>query len=771
MTGTEHQPLFGRHDHRAMARELMSRPVRLLSLWGPPGVGKTRLARELADDVDPSVFVPLDDTADIEGLDATIRPMLAQRSRGWLILDNIEHLLDDEVAGPSVLERIEHWLDTTPSTVSFLVTSRRRLRLADEHPVPVDPLDPDSSRALFTSLVRRQRPDFDPEAEDAEVLDRLIAQLDGLPLAIELAAARWELLGTRGLLERMSAPLDVLARGASADPRHRTLRQAISGSWRLLAPTERRALQAMATFGGQFTATDAEALVGDRALESLEALRDSALIQIPSPGRFEVLSSIRAFAREETEPDDARELAEKHAAWLFERFPPGVERYPDGSWTSDLACAATHLVSCADPRMDHAVELLIQSAPGRYLSLVDKAIAERDSALLRVVRGQALRFAGRPEDARADIQAALQMPSSLSTRAKACLMSGALHHGVGDLDPAADAFSLARTHARDAGNRRVEAMATGNLALVASERNAFEHADECYGESLQAVRSVGDRRLEATVLYNRALLLSRLGELDAAIPSLRSALELAMDADALRLAPLCAMVLGVILLERGRLDEGRETLEQAWHHASRSPNTILRARVRAFQAVSLALHKDTADARRLFADAERMVAPLESKTANLRISWFWAVIDACEGRHEDAERRLRESTDKGRDHYVVARIVRAASPAARQGMEVGPDWFRLPGAERVDLGRHRSLGRMLRALVSVRDGPEGTIDVDGLFEAGWPGEQIAADSARNRVHVNLAKLRTLGLRDVIQRADGGYRLDPALPLNRAPDSV
>jgi len=324
-----------------MARELMSRPVRLLSLWGPPGVGKTRLARELADDVDPSVFVPLDATADIEGLDATIGPMLAQRSRGWLVLDNIEHLLDDDVAGPGVLERIEHWLDTTPSTVSFLVTSRRRLRLADEHPVPVDPLDPDSSRALFTSLVRRQRPDFDPEAEDAEVLDRLIAQLDGLPLAIELAAARWELLGTRGLLERMSAPLDVLASGAAADPRHRTLRQAIAGSWRLLGPTERHALQAMATFGGRFTATDAEALVGERALESLESLRDSALIQIPSPGRFEVLSSIRAFAREETEPEDARQLAEKHATWLYDRFPPGVERYPAGSWTPDLYSAAS----------------------------------------------------------------------------------------------------------------------------------------------------------------------------------------------------------------------------------------------------------------------------------------------------------------------------------------------------------------------------------------------------------------------------------------------
>jgi len=419
--------------------------------------------------------------------------------------------------------------------------------------------------------------------------------------------------------------------------------------------------------------------------------------------------------------------------------------------------------------MDHAVELLIQSAPGQYLGLVDQAIAVRDTTLLRVVRGRALRFLGRLQDARDDIQAALQMPSSPSTQAKAWLMSGVLHHQAGDRDDAAKAYQVARTHARDAGNRRIEVMVAGNLAALASERNAFEHADECYGASLSAVRAIGDRRLEATVLYNRALLQVRLGELDAAVTSLRSALELAMEADALRLAPLSAMVLGLTLLERGHLDEGRETLDRAWHMTSRSPDGLLRARSRAYQAASLALHEDTAGARRLLAEAERMVAPLGKTSARLGTSLIWAVIDASEGRHEDAERRLREHTDPVPYHLVVSRIVRAMAPSARRGMEVGPDWFRLPGAERVDLGRFGSLRRMLRALVDVREGPEGTIDVDGLFQAGWPGEQIAVESSRNRVHVNLAKLRTLGLRDVIQRADGGYRLDPALPLTCAPD--
>ena len=99
---------------------------------------------------------------------------------------------------------------------------------------------------------------------------------------------------------------------------------------------------------------------------------------------------------------------------------------------------------------------------------------------------------------------------------------------------------------------------------------------------------------------------------------------------------------------------------------------------------------------------------------------------------------------------------------------MGDDWFVAPDGDRADLARHGSLRRMFLALVESHEAdPEACLDVDALFTGGWPGERIAPDSMRNRVHVNLAKLRSMGLRDVLGRTEAGYRLDPALPVRRA----
>jgi len=305
--------------------------TRLVTLTGPGGVGKTRLAlaaaRELAtsfaDGVtvvplapvrDPNLVLPTIATSlaikDLAGdsLRTTVRRYLSDRNP-LLLLDNLEHLLD---AVPDI-----GWLLDTAPRLTVLATSRSPLRLGGEHLRPVRSLDGAAAIELFTERAQQAGAGADL---DRDTVDAICARLDRLPLAIELAAARTRLLSPKALQEQLSHSHDLLADGARDLPaRHQALSATIAWSHDLLTADEQAMLRAVAVFAGGWTAP-AAAEVADldltTTLRLLGALLDASLIVRDGDDRFALLETVRSFA---LATGDLDRLRERHAAYV-ERF-------------------------------------------------------------------------------------------------------------------------------------------------------------------------------------------------------------------------------------------------------------------------------------------------------------------------------------------------------------------------------------------------------------------------------------------------------------------
>ncbi|WP_210480698.1 DUF4062 domain-containing protein [Naasia sp. SYSU D00948] len=322
--------------------------VRLVTLNGSGGIGKTRLAieigRRMADEFPDGVaFVPLAPVDSAAHVATAIAQVLAVRDTGdlpledklvtalrdrhaLLILDNFEHVLD---AAPLVAALLEG----APET-KILVTSRTLLRLLGEHSVDVSPLELPAPRvgpwrpeaplaasvALFVQRARAVKPDFDLTADNIDAVEKISVRLEGVPLAIELAAARIRLLSPASLLERLDRQLALLVGGQrNLPPRQQAVRSTIEWSTRLLGIPERNLLWRLGVFAGRFSleAVEAVAEPGSDVLTLLETLVDSSLVrQQDRSGRtyFLLLATVREYALEQLEVQGLlRELQRLHA--------------------------------------------------------------------------------------------------------------------------------------------------------------------------------------------------------------------------------------------------------------------------------------------------------------------------------------------------------------------------------------------------------------------------------------------------------------------------
>jgi predicted ATPase/class 3 adenylate cyclase len=336
--------LVGRAEQIETLRELLA-STRIVTLTGPGGSGKTRLALgvaqaardrfphgtwfvDLAAVRDPSLLESaMADTLGVrESPDRTVSTALREHLRereALLLLDNLEQLLPD---GAEIVASVARG---APG-VRLLVTSRELLRISGERGHPVPPLDADAGVALFTARATALRPDLDVSEEARAIIRQICDRLSGLPLAIELAAARVRLLSPALILERLASSLDLSSGSRDLPERQRTLRGAMAWSHDLLSEPERRLFRRIGVFAGGWTAELALPVVdpggdlGVDILEGLESLADKSLVRIEAAGasagsaagepRFDLHPLLREFALERLEEAGERdELEARHA--------------------------------------------------------------------------------------------------------------------------------------------------------------------------------------------------------------------------------------------------------------------------------------------------------------------------------------------------------------------------------------------------------------------------------------------------------------------------
>ncbi len=357
-------PFVGRIDEINSLRKLMRQPQgRLITLTGPGGIGKTRLALKVAADhadvflegvyfISLSALTSVDDLAPAI-LDALEIPLLGEvnpleqlrdvlrTQEMLLVLDSFENLLE----GAGLLSEI---LETAPE-IRFLVTSRERLSLQWEIVYPIDGLEipltdePEdveacSAARFFLQCVRRVNPDFTPFAEDLTSIRRLCQITEGMPLALELASSWVSSLSLSAIVEAVQHDLDLLTTNLrDVTPRHRSLRAAIEKSWELLSQPAQDVFCQLAIFRGGFS-QDAAFRVAAASPEILAALSVKSLLRMDQTGRCDFHEMLRQFAEEKLIPDSQvwARTANQHSLYFAGFLQQRAERIISGEMAETL---------------------------------------------------------------------------------------------------------------------------------------------------------------------------------------------------------------------------------------------------------------------------------------------------------------------------------------------------------------------------------------------------------------------------------------------------
>lgn len=514
--------LFGRDIELAWLVRQLEESVTLVTLTGAAGMGKTRLARALvewvgedaafceaiharnADDLCAVVARGLglslgEDTALETRTEAIGRAIARYRV---VVLDNLEQVVDAAAA------LVDRW--TSPGTL-LVVTSRTALALGREKLLELSPLSLEAAIALFEERAKRLRPDFDSE-RSREAVAAIARELDGVPLAIELAASRSRVLDPDALLARMRDRFALL-RSRNRDSPWPALDQAIDWSWQLLDEREQAAAAQCTAFRGPFDLEAAEAVLdGDEALELLDSLRDKSMLVAHQDDRLRLgmLASIREFCAAKLPEPDRESLHLRHAAHfraVATRWAPGADagHLPSvrelSSRQDDLRVVVERYLQ-SETHQRAALECLIalaslvetEGVPAKLESSFDEAIANLAPATppalagrLRLERSTLLRLRGRLDESRADARRALDLArDSPSLRGHAHRRLGMLDVDIGATESAIAHLEKACALHAEAGDDRARGIATSSLARATYAAGDLESAERHCLDALES---------------------------------------------------------------------------------------------------------------------------------------------------------------------------------------------------------------------------------------------------------------------------------------------
>jgi predicted ATPase/DNA-binding SARP family transcriptional activator/Tfp pilus assembly protein PilF len=542
---------IGREREVQAVLELLDGGARLVTLVGPGGVGKTRLALEAAAHRADAVVVSLGGLEDPALVPTSITSALGE-GETLVVLDEVEGVLAAASAVAELLAR-------TPR-LRVLATSRVPLRVAGEHEFHVAPLMTRDAVALLRWQARALG--FDPGGDD--VLGEICQRLDGLPLAIELAAARLRVLSARALLERLDRRLDVLVGGRRDAPeRQHTLRATIAWSYELLDPGEQRVFAALGVFAGGCTIEMAEA-VCDAALGELESLVEQSVLR-RAGDRIVMLETVREFALERlADRADADSVRLRHALVLLGLAETADEALSGGrpdAWLARLEeehanLRAAERYLAATEREDEAARLavalsefwLARGHEAEGLRAVERVLARPgpiDASLRARTLALAARLAIEVGDvgrARSHAKAALAIDGE--TAAQALIVLGLAASMEGDRARARELLEAARSRA---ATRYVEADALDFLGELDLGDGRLAEAQERFERSL-SLRSAADT---GWGLSNLALIAHARGDHAEARDLLARALALAHEYGSATLAAECLVGLAATLVAQG----------------------------------------------------------------------------------------------------------------------------------------------------------------------------------------------------------------------------
>jgi predicted ATPase/DNA-binding SARP family transcriptional activator len=528
-------PLLGRHKEVAELLGLMGEH-RLVTLTGPGGSGKTRLALELAaqlsdDHRDGAWWVSLAAVTDPDLVPAAIMDSLGARGelrehltgkRALLLLDNLEQVLG---AAPLIADL----LGSLPE-LRVIATSRERLAVSFEQEYPVPPLDEAAAEELFVSRARQLKPDFGPD----EAVGEICRRLDRLPLALELASTRVKLMSTTQMLTRLQRRLDLLGKGMRDRPdRQATMRATIGWSYDLLPEGDQALFRRLGVFAGGFELEAAEAVCGAE-LDDLQSLIEKSLLRQQQDDRFFLLELTREYALEQLQASgETEQLCRRHADWFLELVRQAgkhIRTAGQHRWFSRLDADTDNLRAalgwCSEQDPASVIELAatlylpwtIHARLRELIPWLEGVLAEpatldaRSRAIGLRTLGEALTFVGQADKAQTDtargpVEESLALFRQLNDKpgeASALTALGQLLSAQGSQPQAIKLFRASIAISRDVGDKWNVAYALYSLAYSTLYAGDLERSRTGFEESAAILTELGDQWAVAHALRGLA---------------------------------------------------------------------------------------------------------------------------------------------------------------------------------------------------------------------------------------------------------------------------
>lgn len=798
--------LVGRDTEQQQLLGWLSDGARLVSITGPVGVGKSALARStyqcgLAQGVfESGARVGLDGVHDSQTLlaaldeggvaDALIdgQQPIGGGDSFLLVLDGCDAaLLQLRALLPS-------WLDAHPN-LSVLATSRELSNLPMERaqelaPLAVGAADFDGPAAsLFLQCVRRSRPDYAPSAAELPVLAELLRELDGLPLAIEVSAARLAVMGAAALLHRVRQSKS--GDKAPATGTHlRALDQALSSAWSALDADAQRALAQLTVFPGDFEFAAAEAVLVDcaNALESVSTLRARSWLQAHSRQdgavRLSLLSSVRQFALSRADRGSTELARQRHSAFFADYAEQYVSEADIALEQHNLDAVIESVLADGQPTRRQAEPALRVLAalyrstarlpPLRHLAVLDHVLQRsRDSGADGTLICRALLATGSArlrsgDDARAlrDLSQAHSLALSLNRSDLEGLARVGLSRtlqGQGESAPALQHAQDALTIATKIGDSDLEARALHVLGMVRADTG--EDASAVFERAAALFDSRGDSAASQQVHVDWATTLLQRGQHEGAAAALH------WGGETSALMTLRRDVATAMLAHDRGHDADPAQLQELAQRARALADATGESQVLLLCALVACGEKRFGDAHALLRTASlpstRITRP--GQAAQLLSVWL---DERVLGKKQPAG----SGQEKLADDFWLRALSRAIEPDAHAAPQPGADavvvghagqWFRVPAGETVSLHRRRTLAAILDHLAHKREARPGEAQSwTTLQSAAWPGEKLQKAAGAHRVRVAVSSLRKLGLSQYLLTQGDGYLLTAEVPLFR-----